>query len=898
MNLKKIKYEDKKRILSLYLTKIGNCNDCGECQYCCYKYIINNLRNKEFTTTTKTGVIRNMPSFENMESFGYTILQVPLTSLIMSYPMPELKRIISEIPPEKYSEYLSPSFSESSLNTDKKDNSELIKPLIGGSEVLKKDMSFIDPKLLTGEKGLSRMMNFTIKNSPPEKGQFEYNKTILDNYGRIFSQELIGKYSSKIKSILDNIYNPKTNMIGEGIILIYSNYIDGGLIPMALALEEMGFTRYGQNVKPLFKVTPTPVIDVRTMKPPQNKTGFMPARYSLITGDPKISPDNNYEIKGLTGEDNKDGNKVKVVLISKAGSEGIDFKFIRQVHILDPWYNMNRIEQIIGRGVRNFSHKDLPFEKRNVEIFLHGTILGDNKEEAADLYVYRIAEFKAVQIGKITRVLKETAVDCIINHNQTNFTQEIMSASLKEEITQELSNGEIIHDFKIGDAPFSPACDYMATCNYSCRPDKKIDSDNLNEDTYNESFIVMNSEKILQRIRMLMKEGFFYTKDNLFKAIRTPIEYPYIQIFSALTQLIDDNSEIISDKYGRNGRLINIGEYYLFQPIELNYPNSSIFDRSVPIDYKRNMINFEVKKDITKTTQKMIENQEEREEREEQDIQDGKRILNQLKIDYETALEFSKEQKTVKGKDDWYKYCGLATRKLEGDIPEIKEYLNSFLVEHIIETLLYDDKLAIMNYLYSLDTIEENTFEWLMKEYFEKRIIHSKNYDAFILYKFYDRKIMILNSNNKWVEAEPTDVMEIASTKEVKEQFKTNTSNYNKIIGFIGYEKKNKYLIFKTRDMTKKRDTGARCDEAGKNKIMEILNEIVGLPKYTNETTKAQKPTSNEPGRDAISVPELCVIQEFMLRYFNTIKKDGKTWFLTPEVALYTQKIMDDNKKK
>ena len=27
-----------------------------------------------------------------------------------------------------------------------------------------------------------------------------------------------------------------------------------------------------------------------------------------------------------------------------AGSEGIDFKFIRQVHILEPWFNINRID--------------------------------------------------------------------------------------------------------------------------------------------------------------------------------------------------------------------------------------------------------------------------------------------------------------------------------------------------------------------------------------------------------------------------------------------------------------------------------------------------------------------------------------------------------------------------
>jgi hypothetical protein len=63
---------------------------------------------------------------------------------------------------------------------------------------------------------------------------------------------------------------------------------------------------------------------------------------------------------------------------------------------------------------------------------MHGTILGkENKEEAADLYIYRIAEYKAIQIGKVTRLLKETAVDCIINHDQTNFTQKNISGLLK-----------------------------------------------------------------------------------------------------------------------------------------------------------------------------------------------------------------------------------------------------------------------------------------------------------------------------------------------------------------------------------------------------------------------------------------------------------------------------------
>jgi hypothetical protein len=88
--------------------------------------------------------------------------------------------------------------------------------------------------------------------------------------------------------------------------------------------------------------------------------------------------------------------------------------------------------------------------------------------------------------------------------------QKIMEDNLKTPVKQILSNGTHLDNFKVGDAPFSPACDYMAKCDYSCRYDKDIDEDRLkNEDTYNENFIMNNSEKILQRIRMLMKEGIF-----------------------------------------------------------------------------------------------------------------------------------------------------------------------------------------------------------------------------------------------------------------------------------------------------------------------------------------------------------------------------------------------------
>ena len=1064
MNLKKIGHEDKKRILSLYLTKIGECNNCGKCQYCCYKYIIYNLRNKKFTITTKQGVIREMPNFENMESFGYTLLQTPLESLIISYPVPGLKDILQEIPLEKLSEEISPSFDKLTPNeeaeeefvepiskkskpllivesssserkssgedeeevsepedieeveessqeefleetpitktSDRKKSGKFLivedsdderekvleqskllssksksksssesnnsvlqidkeikkikpKPLVIESSSLSEEkyqpifgltqvptsenesnlrrstnsssksdkepdiqilqrsnqgvgtsrggdntssserqLTFsIDPHQLTGKIGLERMMTFLDSKSPPVKGDFEYKSNTLKNYGKIFSQKDIGNYSSKIKCILDKIYNPESNRVSDGIILIYSQYIDSGLIPVALALEEMGFTRFGQTgIKPLFKNRPTEVVDVRTMQPPEDKKNFKPARYSMITGDPRLSPNNDFEVKGLTGEDNKDGNKIKVILISKAGSEGIDLKYIRQVHILDPWYNMNRIEQIIGRAVRNNSHKDLPFEQRNVEIYMYGTIIDKNIEEAADLYVYRVAEYKALQIGKVTRLLKETSVDCIINHDQTNFTQQIMSASLKEPIVQQLSTGEILDNFKVGDAPFSPSCDYMATCNYNCRPDADIDESKLNEDTYDENFIVMNSEKILQRIRMLFKEAFFYKKDMLLRSIRTPKEYPFVQIYSALTQLIDDENEFIIDKYGRNGRLINIGEYYLFQPIELRDKNISIYDRSVPLDYKHDMVNFELKQNIVKPVidkrnlSKIII------EEEEIEFPEGKRIIDEMKVNYNISVDFLKQNKVPRGDENWYKHCGIVMKKLSKEYPESKKFLLQFLVAHMIELLLFDEKINIMNYIYSIGSIPKDSFERYAKNYFEKNTISTKDFTAFITYKLNKRMIMILNNKNKWVEASPEDQREIASSKETKEFLAFNVTDYNTIVGFIGYEKGNKDLAFKTKNMTSKRDTGARCDQATKNKNLAKLNEIIGESKYTIDSTKAIKDEDGNVIQEAMGNVELCVLEEFILRFFNEYPengRDGKKWFLTPEMAIW-----------
>ena len=915
-------------------------NTIGRYQALVYKYIIHNLRTKTFNITTKKGQVRQMPSFENMEAFGYTLLQKPLESLIISYPIDGLESIIDGIlQKDEFSNELEEDFFIERPETEEDSSSKLIvdlstedvtkgsKGLKGGvltggflkggegtsSDIDVREEIYIDPRDLTGRQGLDRMMTFTDSKSPPEKGKFEYKKQTIDKYGRIFSKDIIGDYSAKIKCILENIYSDESGIVSEGILLIYSQYIDGGLIPVALALEEMGFSRFGKGTKNLFKNKPVEPVDVRTMKPPTNKKDFMPARYSMITGDPRLSPDNDFEVKGVTNENNKDGNRVKVILISKAGSEGIDLKFIRQVHILEPWYNMNLLEQVIGRAVRNFSHKDLPFEKRNVQIFMHGTLLDDNKEETADLYVYRVAGVKSIQIGKVSRLLKETAVDCIINHDQTNFSQDIMNGKIEGTIIQELSNGLILPDFKIGDKPFTSACDYLSTCYYDCVPNKIINEENLNEDTYNENFILGNSDKILQRIRMLMKENYFYKKAELLELIKTPKDYPLVQIYAALTQLIEDQNEFIEDKYGRSGRLINIADYYLFQPLELLDKNVSIFERSVPIDVKHKMIKFNVNQNIIQPnrSQKLIIDEESEELLEEPVLGiapklvinkfiNGKKIFDELDANYKLVETYSKDKlemnengeevlvpsKVDRGDDNWYKISGVVIRKMQEEIPA--DNLWQFCVDHMIEVLFFKEKVDLMNYIYSLESIERGSLESLIKNYFVKQSIYAASIEAIVLFNLNKMSLMILNKKNEWVKGEPEDERKIRQSEEGKAFFsKLIRASYNQIIGFVGYEKGNKYLIFKTKNLDSSRDTGARCDEAGKSKTLALLNKILGFEKYTSENTKKIVGKDNVVIQEAILQTELCVIEEYYLRYFNFIEKNGLKWFFTPEMALY-----------
>ena len=66
--------------------------------------------------------------------------------------------------------------------------------------------------------------------------------------------------------------------------------------------------------------------------------------------------------------DQINGGHVNVLLLSRAGAEGLDLKCIRHVILLEPHFHNERLQQVIGRAVRYRSHETLPPEERNVTV--------------------------------------------------------------------------------------------------------------------------------------------------------------------------------------------------------------------------------------------------------------------------------------------------------------------------------------------------------------------------------------------------------------------------------------------------------------------------------------------------------------------------------------------------
>lgn len=721
----------------------------------------------------------------------------------------------------------------------------------------------VDLRFHYGKKGLDSTMTYQdttldkkVKN---EKKNFAYKPDIENQFGRFFSLSEIGKYSRKLQELGVHIQQ------STGIIMIYSRYIEGGVIPIALMLEEMGFKRYGNTVS-LFDSVPAEPLDALTMKPKgQVGDSFSQACYAMITGDQALSNANREEIKALTDEDNKEGKKIKVVLLTLAGSEGIDLKGIRQVHIIDPWYNIFRIEQLIGRAVRTCSHKTLPFHKRNVEIFLYTTYTEDDIEHA-DLNLYRRSYAKMKQIGKIARVIKEHAIDCHLNIKQTNFTVEKMSQTVKIELS---TQGKPVIDYQVGDKPFSHVCDFMSDCNYTCKPNPSIPSISVETKL---PFLVLNVDKIVERIKELFYEYVSFDKPQLLKLLQTHKEYPLEQIDLALDKLLNDKTEYLTNANGTIGRLVNVGSYYRFQPLELLENSVSHFDISRPIELKPSGKVYT----LTKQDEEMESNLNEIMDYSSLAIDS---ILTTITQVYSTLQEkVSYKDKKVKITNlNWYQQAAQIVHQLPLSALGVTiEELYVLCMHHLIDEFTLEQNLQVLQQLEMLKT--ERELYRIIVDYYEKHMFMIDDLKHIILFSESLKKLVVMVYDNGWKreDTKPETIIEMRAKALAIRQ-----GDYATLCGFLQYEDKKEEYVFKIVHLGEKgrKNFGSNC----KNKKQASRDNYLSLLVKTGNIDKVYNPKDNSKAHSCVVLELLLRVYEYKKIFDNELEK---RWFLDSVTAI------------
>lgn len=271
----------------------------------------------------------------------------------------------------------------------------------------------------------------------PAKEVLTYQEALIDAVQRlktaglnVFSSENLPMHSPKFQAIIDRM------AISRGPVLVYSNFktLEGvGLFSLALEIQ-VGYKKLDiVSVGGTWRLTDETI-----------SGGPDVPRYIMYTGDeerekrqmllriyngqwdklPKSLAD---EIKAVTGQThNKEGKVAKVFMITQSGAEGISLSNVRQVHIMEPYWNYVRLDQVKGRAVRICSHMDLPPEERTVEIYTYisrfgasqiidDTLKTSDSKLTTDQMVMGLLSAKKKLADSLMDAMKMAAVDCDLN---------------------------------------------------------------------------------------------------------------------------------------------------------------------------------------------------------------------------------------------------------------------------------------------------------------------------------------------------------------------------------------------------------------------------------------------------------------------------------------------------
>jgi superfamily II DNA or RNA helicase len=294
-----------------------------------------------------------------------------------------------------------------------------------------KDTKLIKQQLTTQSQAYFKMLD-TFINSFDEYLQTMYEKDKKTKYNieadmdRFKNYETFDEFFEKdteksqvIKAMLmcsRKYVNIIFNLLkSSGPVLVYTNYVlMEGISIFKVYLKYFGFEPYNsQNAKPFF--------------------GYAEFHNDISSDDRKQA------IKTEKIEENVRGKIIKIMIFSPAGRQGISLENIRQVHIIEPYFHEVRIIQMIGRAVRQCSHKMLPMNERQVDIYRYRSVKHNIKVKeikegqtvkkqniiitdqlslrTVDFDIEDLARNKQNMIQNFLDAVKEVAIDCELNKN-------------------------------------------------------------------------------------------------------------------------------------------------------------------------------------------------------------------------------------------------------------------------------------------------------------------------------------------------------------------------------------------------------------------------------------------------------------------------------------------------
>jgi hypothetical protein len=239
-----------------------------------------------------------------------------------------------------------------------------------------------------------------------------------------------------LENIKDNEY--------KGLHLVYSQFRTAeGIGLFCKVLDKNGFTRFKikKNISGVWEID---ISEANMGKPTYalytgtETTEEKEIMRLIYNGEWELIPDSIGNVLKKSFRNNNMGEVIKVFMITSSGSEGINLRNTRYVHIMEPYWHPVRSEQVIGRARRICSHKDLPRALQTVEVFVYlmsftpEQLKSDEAVElkrkdlsktepkvplTSDQYLYEISEIKANLTQQLTEAIKESAFDCYIYSN-------------------------------------------------------------------------------------------------------------------------------------------------------------------------------------------------------------------------------------------------------------------------------------------------------------------------------------------------------------------------------------------------------------------------------------------------------------------------------------------------